>query len=137
MAMVAVLTAPLWLSAAADASCAAPEIDIGRQFEVVPGDDLVIRGRFWTDTCDDTGGGSPCSQDGFERGDPVQDIRLMLVPKGDHDDEGVFLAEVDADDNFGFRTEVEVPDVEPGRYVIVDASGQGYFAGNSFRVKRP
>lgn len=134
MLMVPVLTAPLWLSAAADASCAAPEIGVGRRFEVSPGDDLVVRGRFWTDTCDDVGGDAGCGEDDFERGDPVQDIRLLLVPKGARED-GVFLAEVDADENFEFRTEVTVPDVEPGRYVIVDSSGRSDFAANSIRVK--
>lgn len=134
MALVGLLTLPLWLSAAADASCAGPEIGVGRQFEVTPGEQLVVRGRFWTDTCDDVGGDAGCGEDEFERGHPVQDIRLMLVPTGAHDD-GVFLAEVDADEDFEFRTEVAVPEVEPGRYVIVDSSGQGHFAANSIRVR--
>lgn len=133
MLMVPVLTAPLWLSAAADASCAEPQIDIGRRFEVAPGDELVVTGRFWSDTCDDTGGSSMCSQDELDPSRPTQDIRLMLIPKGEGD--RVFLAEVDADPNSAFRVEVVVPEVPPGRYVIREAGGMGDFGPGSIRVK--
>ncbi len=122
------------------ADCAVPYLSIaGEPSSLRVGDTFTIRGEGgWGDFgCDDTGGGSifGCSGDrGDEEasGEPHQDIEIRLIgplsPRqerrvdrtGHHPNDAarVVLSTVDADEDGYFEVELEVPDVEPGRYAI-------------------
>ena len=110
------MTLAAFAVAPARASCAAPEVSI-RPTTATPGDRLVVRGRYWDDICDDTGGSSCLGgNDGFDSR-PTQDISIRLQPsKG----EAIALAEADADDDLRFAVQVQLPeDLAPGQYRVV------------------
>lgn len=122
------------------ASCAAPWLSIdGGPSVLRVGQTITIRGEGgWGDfPCNDTGGGSMfgCSGDVFEdevSGDPDQNIEIRLYGPLTAREARIFdarghrprfnrytiLETVDANADGYFKVELQVPDVEPGRYVI-------------------
>lgn len=139
---LALLAVPLAAFAIAPvgASCAAPSLSIdGAPSILKVGQTITIRTEGgWGDfPCDDTGGGSMfgCSSDdpGDEvGGEPDQDIEIRfygpLTPKQERQltryahrsslDNYQVLGTVDSNADGYFEVEVQIPAVEPGRYVI-------------------
>jgi hypothetical protein len=108
------------------AGCTGPEVDIDRH-SARAGDPLVVTGRYWFDGCNDTGGGSCFGSMPEEVETPTEGIDIDIRRVGGA--EWTRLVEdIDADEDFRIRSEIEVPDMEPGRYVILvhDQGNRGY-----------
>jgi hypothetical protein len=121
------------------ASCAAPYLTIpGEPQGLRVGEIFTVRSvGGWGDFgCDDTGGGSMfgCTDEDLDEatGEPDRDIEIRLVGpltlgqerrygRSRHQPESashVVLDIVDANEDGDFEVELEVPDIEPGRYAI-------------------
>lgn len=129
--------AVLSVSVTSFASCVPPETSLSRSSGSL-GDEVVVTGRWWLDGCNDVGGVGMCSQDHPEPTPPIEDITIGFMGpmtkelrrewnrRGTHDSAEHFvdLAEVDADHDGRFRTEISVPDLPPGRYVVTSEFGE-------------
>ena len=110
----------------AGAGCVGPEVRLDRH-RARAGDTLVVTGRFWFDGCNDTGGGSSCFGSEREEETPTEGIDIDIRQVGSS--KWIRLVEdVDADKDFRIRSEIELPGLEPGRYVILvrDRGNEGY-----------
>jgi hypothetical protein len=117
----------------APAACAAPEITFAKR-RVDLGETLTIRGRFWLDECQDSGGCSvnACGQTKCDYGpepQPYENVRLFLSgPRSVH------VGTVDADRRGRFKLRVTIPDVPPGRYVFKGGTTRGQWLGESYET---
>jgi hypothetical protein len=124
---IAIIGASLTIHvASSEAGCVGPEVEMDRR-SARAGGSIVVTGRYWFDGCNDAGGGSCFGPMPEEVEKPTEGIDIDIRRVGDS--EWTRLVEnIDADEDFRIRSEIEVPDLEPGRYVILvhDRGNEGY-----------
>jgi hypothetical protein len=104
-----------------EAACTAPSISV-EPTTVPPGGTLSVRGTGFAAGCADSQGvGEDGTTTGREEPTPLRDLEVLWTQHGTE----VTLAEVDADDAFGFTVEVDVPAmVEPGPAAVTVAPAE-------------
>jgi hypothetical protein len=112
--LIAAVTAPLWLVGPAEAECTAPHLSVSPH-QVAVGEEIRISGTFWNDVCNDDYVDVGCEERPVVPPRPSQNVQLLLVDRDTH--RGWEIAEMDADDDFGFELKTAI-DVSPGRYVV-------------------
>ncbi len=112
----------------ATADCAAPSLEVTTK-DVSPGERLLVVGHSWGDACNDTPGPG-CNPPPL--GEPIQDVTILLKNKSTG--ETVEVALVDATDEYDFEVTITIPDLPPGKYVLIDARGEGYMVGRPLRI---
>lgn len=115
------LLAPFTITVAS-AGCSSPIIFV-EATSAAPGETIVITGEGWRDDCSDTSVGprGACAAEP-EPDHPLSDIVIEIRRVGDL--ETLRLAEDGAaDGEFEFRLEVTVPQLEPGKYVLLAHTG--------------
>jgi hypothetical protein len=117
--LVAAVTSPLWLIGPASAECGVPRLSVTRA-EVAVGEQITMTGTFWNDVCNKDFVDVGCEERPAVPPRPSQNVKLLLVDRDTH--RGWEIAEVDADDDFGFKLKTAI-DVSPGRY-LVKAKGE-------------
>lgn len=118
----ALVLAPVPGTPEAAASCAGPRIDVFSRPPFVAGQAIGLRGRYFVDGCNDTGGGSSVlgctSSDQREPVPPMRDIDIAVVQDGHR----THLATVNAGGPGGlgiFHTTVRLPrTLHPGSAVL-------------------
>lgn len=105
------------------ASCAPAEITVDKT-KVGAGDRLVISGMGWTSSCPEPQE-QGCGADGRPTASPLEDIRAVLVPQPNTADDQFELGTADADHDYEFRLDAEIPlGTPPGRYRLDVSAGE-------------
>ena len=107
----------------ASAGCSAPIIFVDAR-SATPGETIVITGDGWRDDCSDTSIGprGACAAEP-EPDHPLSDIVIEIRRIGDLEGRRLLAEDVTADGEFQFRLEVTVPQLEPGKYVLLAHTG--------------
>lgn len=121
----------LSLGTVAAADCGGPSLQVRGASELSPGDEIVIRGGAWGDSCNDTPGGC---RDEPPLGRPLQDIRLRLRNEATLDSFDVGV--VDADEDYAFEVTIRVPKVPPGTYLLTAGGERTASAARLLRVRQ-
>ncbi len=116
------LLSPLTIRVAS-AGCSGPIIFVDAT-SAAPGETILITGEGWRDDCTDTSSGprGACAAEP-EPDHPLNAIVVEIRSIGDPDSQHVLAREVAANEEFEFRLEVVVPQLEPGKYVLLAHTG--------------
>ncbi|MGH2825755.1 MAG: hypothetical protein ACRDKF_02155 [Actinomycetota bacterium] len=124
---IAIIGASLTIQVSSSkAGCVGPEVEIDRR-SARPGETILVTGRYWFDGCNDTGGSSCFGPAREETETPTEGIDIEIKRRGGSEWKRL-VENVDADEDFRIRSQIEVPNLKPGRYVILvhDRGNDGY-----------
>jgi hypothetical protein len=82
-----------------------------------------LTGKYWTATCNDTGGGSACGDEETPIDRPAQGIDVEIKRAGTGSTWRTLVEDVNANGQFRIRVELQIPELPPGYYKILVHDG--------------